>query len=99
MLNGRTAPRYIGRVRTPPPLLTEAPIMDHPLLRRAWIALAIAAVIPAAVLAVTFHPAFLPHAAGRSVALVRLACGLSLAGVAVLFALRRRIDALLLRVD
>ena len=65
-------------------------------LRGALIAFAIGDVVPATVLALTFHP-ILAHR--RSVVLARVACLVALAALGVVFALRRQLEALLDRLD
>src|SRR5436189_199534 len=65
--------------------------VQNRVLRNALIAFAVADLIPAAVLALTFHPPFVQrltwHGTGRSVPLVRVACIVSLAALALLIAL------------
>ena len=77
--------------------------VQNRVLRNALIAFAVADLIPAAVLALTFHPPFVQrltwHGTGRSVPLVRVACIVSLAALALLFVFRSRLGALLDRLD
>src|SRR6266516_2069784 len=77
--------------------------VQNRVLRNALIAFAVADLIPAAVLALTFHPPFVQrltwHGTGRSVPLVRVACIVSLAALALLFVFRSRLGALRDRLD
>src|SRR5438034_6169051 len=79
-----------------------APVHNR-LLRNALIAFTVADLIPAAVLALTFYPPFVQrltwHGTGRSVPEVRVACVVSLAALALLFVFRKRLEALLDRLD
>src|SRR6266516_7605238 len=65
-------------------------------LRGALLAFAIGDVVPATVLALTFHP-ILAHR--RSVVLVRVACLVALAALGVVLALRKQLDAVFDRLD
>jgi len=77
--------------------------VQNRVLRNALIAFAVADLIPAAVLALTFHPPFVQrltwHGTGRSVPLVRVACVVALAALALLFVFRKRLGALFDRLD
>src|SRR5438034_10811631 len=77
--------------------------VQNRVLRNALIAFAVADLIPAAVLALTFHPPFVQrltwHGTGRSVPLVRVACIVSLAALALMFVFRSRLGALLAEPD